>query len=172
MSTHSLCAFPLFLALLLLSAPATAGWSVGGGYFGHTAAHPGVITSLTYQPEARRLFVAADIGAYWHPRAQLGLFSEVRAGWAYSGERGYRFDASAGLGYLHSLIAAETVNFKNTGYPGLMPLVEVGFLGWDLEDVLDRPMHAGAALRVLGQYPVNTHWVVHPALTLTVTHAL
>jgi hypothetical protein len=154
---------------------AAAGWEVGGGYFGETIAHPGVVvvadrpvgSSSIAQP-----VVTFEVGTFWHPRATVGVLADAQVGLQLGADRGYSFRASAGLGYLHSFIAAETVNFANTGRPGLMPLVDVGAFGWTLQPDAARPARVDASLRLFGQYPVNHHLALHPALVVTLTRAL
>ncbi|MCB9744319.1 MAG: hypothetical protein H6741_13345 [Alphaproteobacteria bacterium] len=161
---------PATLLLLLLSGAARA--ELGGGYLGEAVTHPGALLRWETPLQARgphQLRVGAELGAYWHPRSHVGTFVDARVGWRRSTGAGYSPQLSLGLGYLHAFVAAEAANFSNTGRPALMPVLDLGVFGWELD--LGGPARLGLDLRVFGQYPVNHHRVVHPALVLTFSRA-
>ncbi len=158
--------------LLAVSTPAAASeWAAGGGYLGESIAHPGLVASVERRihPDAAPhiAIIAADLGVWWHPRAQWAPHADVRAGWRYDRGRGYSAELTVGVGYLHSFIAAETANFRNTGRPHLVVPVDIGLFGWTLGPEAAAPLRLATSVRVVWQYPVNTHAVVHPVLAIT-----
>lgn len=157
-------------ALLLIAASAEAApeSAVGGGYLGEMATHPGVTVFAERSYGAgERLVLAAEVGGYLHPRSHTAPFAAARVGWRHTANSGYSIGANAGAGYVHTFIAAETVNFDNRGYPGLLVLVDVEPIAWQRD-----AWRAAGGLRLLGLYPVNTHWVAHPALAFTLARSL
>lgn len=161
-------------SLLLPSTAQASDWSLGGGYIGETLTHPGVMGTIEHHRGSRDapgLLLLADLGVYWHPRANITPFGDIRVGRRIQVQGRYSIDLSAGFGYMHPFIAAETANFANNGRPAAMPLVELGLFGWQLSSEPDS-LRLLAAVRVFGQTPVNGHLVVHPALIVSITRSL
>jgi len=148
---------------------------VGGGYLGEAITHPGLVL-VVERPKLvaprLELFAAADVGAYWHPRAEAPLFIDARGGLRWLSKGRYSADASIGAGWMHAFIASETVNFDNRGRSAALFVVDVGFLGINLARDGAPELRLSSSLRFLVQYPVNNHAVLHPALTLMLTRAL
>ncbi len=168
-TTASVLIVTLSVPMVVHAAP----WRVGGGYLGEAITHPGAVLSVErpFPIAGRRLefFAVGDLGSYWHRRAEASLFLDVRGGLRLFSRGRYSADVSAGIGYMHAFIAAETVNFKNVGRPGMMPLFDLGFFGINLAAKGAPELRLASSLRLLWQYPVNNHAALHPVFTLTLT---
>jgi hypothetical protein len=150
-------------------------WAIGGGYLGETLTHPGIVGVVEYRitgQSRHQALLAADLGIYWHPRSQVAPHLDVRGGWRYVSKQRYSADLTVGVGYLRSYIAAETVNYSNTGRSQLLIPIDLGFFGWAVAPNSAHPMRIASSLRLLNVGPVNRHRVIRPALTLTLTRAL
>jgi len=104
----------LALSTLLLCAGVQAqiNYNVGGGYFGHTLTHPGIVLEgemeYMYSDNAS-LPIRLDVGFFVHPRNQTGLFLDLNAGFRRYFKSGLFLEESVGIGVLQSFLHSDGV---------------------------------------------------------------
>lgn len=130
------------------AAPAPAARSREGrhavsiAYLGYNFTWPGVEVSYGYRAvESRRslhaLVVGADLGTYFWPRHDTGLFLMPRIGWRGRHAVGLQGEVDFRIGYLHSFAAEESFGVVNgrvislgrVSYPMLIFGPQLG-VGW------------------------------------------
>lgn len=121
--------------------------------------HPGIMIGTEWklnQHPRRDVFLAANVGGYYHRWLSAGAFVQGEIGFRYGFPFGLSLEARAGLGYLHSFYPGEVYAYdeslgryaedSNTGYPSLLPSLGVA-LGYRLHRSPQAPV-----LQVLYQY--------------------
>jgi len=149
----------------------------GAGYFGDLVTHPGIYGVLKYpfrSSGARQGFVQVKAFNYYHLQNHVAFSLGVEVGFKVTGERGYFFDVSAGVGYLHTFLAGYTINMANWGRPNFMPSMGLTLLGWDLSKTeCALPLEIRfLGLSVSGQYPFNRLILPHLAVEMGLTRKL
>lgn len=147
-------------------------WRYTVGYLGELAFHPGVIAGVELPVRSRvgTIVVASNVGTYVHVRNHVGASIDVESGYRYTLRR-VTLDALAGIGYLHTFLAApvyevddagEVTRTTDLGRPSFMPMISVG-VGLALA-------RFAPYLRIVafGQYPFNRHLLPHAAVVLGV----
>lgn len=131
-------------------------------YLGYNFTWPGAEVGYTYRAveSPRRLHalaVGADLGTYFWPRHDAGLYLLPRIGWRGRHRIGLAGEADFRIGYLHSFVAGESFGVVDgrvesngrPGYPMLMFGPQIG-VGWFIARFGATPfVRAGA----LFQYP-------------------
>jgi len=149
----------------------------GAGYFGDLVTHPGIYALLKYpflSRGAHQGFVQIKSFSYYHFQNHVALSLGVEVGYKATGKRGYFFDVSMGVGYLHTFLAGYTINTANTGRPSCMPSMGITVLGWDLAKTkLALPLQIHfLRLSAFGQYPFNRLILPHLAVEIGLTGTL
>lgn len=137
------------IALLLsvtISIHAQSDINLGGGYFGHTLSHPGVVLEaeiVSTMSTNAALLARAGLGIYTHPRHDVGAFLEVDYGIRRQFQSGLFLEETIGLGVLASWLNSDgvyavaddgTVAAAGRRNPvDLMPSVSVG-IGYNYVD--------------------------------------
>lgn len=181
------------LSLLLLSGPLYAAeeqlvrrapsreleaWSISAAYFGEMVLHPGAVVgaerSLSrghrrYGVVAYGWFAEADLGSYWHARNSVAFFVLPQLGYRLVFPHGFRLEALAGAGYLHTFAdgkvyavgdAGQVQRVDDGGHPGLMLSAQLG-IGWDFTVDHHGPLSVFVRVGAFGQYPYNTAVLPH-----------
>jgi hypothetical protein len=146
--------------------------SFSAAYFGELIFHPGVMAGLEYRlidAEWGTLFATANLGSYVHVRNHVGVFLDSEFGYRFTYAGGYELEALAGLGYLHTFLAAPVYEVDDAGHvgrvfdagrPHFMPTFSLG-TGWRFERLA--PF---LRLQAFGEYPFNHQLLPHFALLL------
>lgn len=86
--------------------------NIGGGYFGHTLTHPGIVLEAELENmfgENASIPIRADLGFYVHPRNQYGLFFDLNAGFRQYFNSGFFVEESIGAGFLQAFLHSDGV---------------------------------------------------------------
>jgi len=172
LAASSLHASPARAAPSAVDEPAPPRLTFSLAYFGEFLFHPGAMGGVEYSLLDRpwgTLFVTGNLGLYVHVRNHVGVFVDSEFGYRHTFGSGYELEALAGLGYLHTFLAAPVYEVDDAGHvdkvvnggrPHIMPTFSVG-TGWRFE-------HVAPFLRVqaFGEYPFNRHLLMHFALLL------
>ncbi len=100
------------LALYTVTAGAQTRFNLGGGYFGHTLTHPGVVVEFEMEhsySERASLPVRIDLGAFVHPRSHYGLFLDVNTGFRQYFRSGLFVEEGIGAGIFQSWLHSDKV---------------------------------------------------------------
>ena len=136
--------------------------AVSLSYLGYNFTWPGVEVGYGFRAvesphRLHALVVGADLGTYYWPRHDAGLYLMPRLGWRGRHAVGLQGEADVRIGYLHSFVADESfgvvdgrvVGNGRPGYPMMMLGPQLG-VGWFLARWGVTPfVRAGA----LFQYP-------------------
>jgi len=173
--------------LLSLAAPVRAQQTLinaGGGYFGQTVTHPGLVLEL----EAERAFsekatlpIRLDLGFYAHPRNHYGLFLDVNAGFRRYFNSGLFLEESIGVGVLETFLNSDgTFSVEDDGTvtevspanpPDLMPSLTVG-LGYNLTQGSGKRNLIWIRPKIYWQFPHKTSSNYMMALQVGFTHTI
>jgi hypothetical protein len=146
--------------------------SFRAAYFGETIFHPGLMAGVEYRlldGDWGALFVTGNLGSYVHVRNHVGAFLDSELGYRFTYASGYQLEALAGLGYLHTFLAAPVYEVDAAGHvnrvfdagrPAFMPTFALG-TGWRFDKFA--PF---LRLQAFGQYPFNHQLLPHAALLL------
>jgi len=86
--------------------------NLGGGYFGQTLTHPGIVFEAELEhmfAEKASLPLRADLGFFVHPRNQYGLFLDLNAGFRRYLTSGLFLEEYVGVGILQSFVHSDGV---------------------------------------------------------------
>ena len=168
------------------TAPPTAGdagrpsrLAFSAAYLGELLLHPGLLLGAEYRlaparamsPRGVRLVLGGNVGSYVHVRNHVGVLADAELGVRYAFRSGLFAEGFAGVGYLHTFLAAPVYEVNAAGHaervtdlgrPAFMPVLSAG-AGYEQGDL------AGfARLETFGQYPFNQHLLPHFAVVLGV----
>ena len=174
--------FSLFIALISFMPVmrAQTNLSLGGGYFGHFATHPGLILEFEVEQlysEKASLPLRVDMGFYSQARYHDGIFLDVNYGLRRYFKSGLFLEESIGLGILQTRINSDAVykvddsgNATETGRfyaPDFMPSITLG-IGYQLSEqnrIWIRP-------KLFWQIPHKTSSNYHAAIQIGFSHQL
>jgi hypothetical protein len=148
-------------------------------YVGELVLHPGALVGIEYrlapasaaERGGTRLLLAANFGSYVHVRNHVGLFVDAELGVRHGFRSGVFVDAFAGLGYLHTFLAAPVYEVGAAGHvtrvtdfgrPAFMPVLGAG-TGYET-----RSLAVFLRAETFGQYPFNQHLLPHAAVLVGV----
>ena len=176
-----------FLLLLTL---AVIAWHINGqesqtripvnlSYFGHSILHPGI--EAGYENSFYGPFnFTVSIGTYVHQRNHSALFLNGGVNCRHTFSSGYSMEFGLGLGYLHTWQhGGKTYTVDNNGkvsektvfgFPGFMPTIKLGLLGWDLRKKTNIPLRINIDAIAFGQLPYNNYIMPHFALKAGATY--
>ena len=136
--------------------------SVEFSYLGYNFNWPGFQVGYSYRPlESRQrlqaLVVGVDVGSYYWPRHDIGVFILPRIGWRGRHRSGLQGEVNMAIGYAQSIVASESFDVVNgqvvsngrPSYPLLMFGPSLG-VGWFLPRWGVTPF---ARVGALFQYP-------------------
>ncbi len=86
--------------------------NIGGGYFGQTITHPGVVLEAELErmfSENASLPIRLDVGYFVHPRNHTGLFADLNAGFRRYYNSGLFLEEGVGIGVLQSFLHSDAV---------------------------------------------------------------
>jgi len=105
-----------FTALILIGltsgALAQTNINIGGGYYGQTITHPGIVLEAELEhmfSENSSIPIRADLGFYVHPRSHYGLFLDLNTGFRRYFNSGLFLEESVGVGILQSFLHSDGV---------------------------------------------------------------
>jgi len=157
---------------------------VGGGYFGHTVTHPGIV--LEYELEKHYSEKAStplrvNLGFYSHPRNHVGLFLDLNYGVRRTFASGLFVEQSIGVGVLETILNGEGVyetgedgtvgKVSRWNSPDLMPSITLG-LGYNLTRHSEKKNLIWIRPKISWQFPHKTTATFHPAVQVGFTHEL
>jgi hypothetical protein len=127
-----------------MAARAQTRLNLGGGYFGQTVTHPGLVLGFELEhsySERASLPIRFDLGAYVHPRSHYGLFLDANVGFRQYFNSGFFVEEGIGAGIFQSWLHSDQVyEVDDTGAvtetsrinpPDFMPSLTLG-LGYNL----------------------------------------
>jgi hypothetical protein len=92
--------------------------NIGGGYFGHTITHPGMLLEMEYETNISptlSLPLRVDVGYYSHPRNRNGLFIDAHYGFRRYFKSGLFLEESIGIGVLGSALNEDVFTVDGNG---------------------------------------------------------
>lgn len=178
----------IILSLIITAAMGTlraqTQFNLGGGYFGHTLSHPGIVLDLELEhryAEAASLPLYASLGAYVHPRNHYGTFLEVGTGYRQYLRSGLFFEERIGVGVLQTFVHTDAVyrvdesgqvsEGSRVNQPDFMPSVSLG-LGYDLSHDKEGMNLIWIRPKLYFQMPYKTGANYHLALQVGFTRTL
>ncbi len=174
----------LVLALAINGVKAQRHLNVGGGYFGHTLTHPGLVLEAEWErmySEGASLPLYVGLGAYIHPRNHYGVFLEAGAGFRQYLPSGLFFEERMGLGMLQTFLHSDGVyevddsgqvsEGSRVNSPDFMPSLSLG-LGYNFSQGEGRQNLLWLRPKLYFQMPHKTFANYHLALQLGFTHTL
>ena len=172
------------LAFAVTLAQAQKRIHVGGGYFGHTLSHPGLVleAELEHQFTAKAsLPVYAGLGAYLHPRNHYGLFLEAGFGFRQYLRSGLFLEERIGAGILQTFLHSDGVfevddsgqvtEGSRVNQVDFMPSVSLGW-GYDLSNGKEGRNLIWIRPKLYFQLPYKTTTNYHLALQVGYTRSL
>jgi hypothetical protein len=179
--------FIIFNLLLVLAASGTFAqrhFNVGGGYFGHTLTHPGLVVEVEWEQmytEKASLPLFVGAGAYLHPRNHYGVFLEAGAGLRQYLPSGLFFEERMGLGVLQTFLHSDAVyevdesgqvnEGSRSNQPDFMPSVSLG-LGYNFSQGEGKQNLLWIRPKLYFQMPHKTFSNYHLALQVGYTFTL
>ena len=158
--------------------------NVGGGYFGHTITHPGVVLEFEIEKrysEKASLPLRVDLGFYSHPRNHYGLFLDFNFGFRQYFKSGLFLEESIGIGILETILNSDGVyevdqegtvsKASRFNEPDLMPSITFG-IGYNLTKGSEKQNLIWLRPKIFWQYPHKTTSTFNPALQFGFTHQL
>jgi len=144
-------------------------------YLGELVFHPGALVGVEYRlaPAKRvaargwELSFASNLGSYVHVRNHVGMLIDAELGARYGFRSGVFVDGFAGVGYLHTFLAAPVYEVDAAGHaervtdlgrPAFMPVLSAGG-GYQT-----RTLAGFLRFETFGQYPFNQHLLPHVAV--------
>jgi len=156
-------------------ASASSRLAFSAAYLGELVFHPGALVGIEYRlaPAIRReargteLLFAPNLGSYLHVRNHLGFMADAELGVRHGFRSGVFVDGFAGVGYLHTFLAAPVYEVDALGHaervtdlgrPAFMPVLSAGG-GYQT-----RALAGFLRFETFGQYPFNQHLLPHVAV--------
>lgn len=158
--------------------------NIGGGYYGQTLSHPGVVLQAELEKmhtENASIPLRAELGFFVHPRSHYGLFLNVNAGFRKYFNSGLFLEESIGIGILQSFLHTEGV--YEVGDSGnvsdgsvvnpidFMPSLTLG-IGYNLSQGSGKQNLIWLRPQLYWQLPHKTTSTYNFALQLGFTHTL
>ena len=166
------------------SAIGQSNFSVGGGYFGHTATYPGVVFEAEWESvltDKASMPLRVDIGAYFHERYHTGIFADVNYGFRQYFKSGIYLEESVGAGVLVSFLSNdatyevddagevnETSGFSTVDF---MPSITLG-VGYNVTKNRDVANYVWFRPKLFWQYPHKTTSTYNFAVQVGYTHTI
>ncbi len=173
--------FFMTTALLLQAVDARAGSqptpsaAVSVSYFGEALTHPGVAASFDLgllETSALRLSFSPEVVGYVHPRNHGALLVTPRLGARLTSPEGFFGELLLGAGWMEDWV--DGVVYERGDDGGVEQVAATGRarfvlrgsvgLGADFRRIDGKPVAWFLRLVVLGETPVNTHWLAHVAV--------
>jgi hypothetical protein len=159
-------------------------FNLGGGYFGHTFTHPGLVLEAELEhsfSERASLPVRFDLGAYVHPRSHFGLFLDANVGFRQYFKSGLFVEEAIGAGILQSWLHSDQVyevddagvvhETSRINPPDFMPSLTLG-LGYNLTRGAGKRNLIWLRPKVYWQVPYKTTSTYNFAVQVGVTRTL
>lgn len=172
----------MMMALSLISAQSRI--NVGGGYFGHTITHPGLVFEMEYETNissTMSLPFRIDLGFYTHPRNHNGLFLDFNYGFRRYFKSGLFLEQSFGLGVLATALNNDVFTVDKDGKvsetsklntPQLTPTVTLG-LGYNITKQKENSLNLiWLRPKITWEIPHKTNASFSPALQIGFTHQI
>lgn len=170
--------------MLLSSLNAQSRLNIGGGYFGETITHPGLVFEMEYETNVSptmSLPFRLDLGFYSHPRNHNGLFIDASYGFRRYFKSGFFLEESIGIGVLGSAINTDVFTVDENGNvsegsklnaPQFMPSLTVG-IGYNLTKKNENSLNLiWLRPKIYWQFPHKTTASYSPALQIGFTHQI
>ena len=177
-----------WLSILMLSVFGTTyaqtNFNIGGGYFGQTITHPGVVLEFEVEKmysQKASLPLRIDVGFYSHPRNHNGLFLDLNIGFRRYYKSGLFLEESIGIGILETILnsdgvyevdkegsVSETSRFNE---PDFMPSVTIG-IGYNLSKNSEKQSLIWFRPKIFWQYPHKTSSTFNPVIQFGFTKTL
>ena len=174
----------IMLTAIITSSKAQTRINIGGGYFGQTATHPGIVLEYEMErmySEKASLPVRFDAGFYSHPRNHYGIFADVSIGFRRYFKSGLFLEESIGIGVLETAINSDGIYSVDdngnvtevSGFnpPDLMPSITLG-IGYNLTKGSSTQNLLWFRPKIYWQYPHKTSSTFNPAIQLGFTHTI
>jgi hypothetical protein len=176
--------FVCSMALVAQSYAQQTRFNLGGGYFGNTVTHPGLVLEFESEriiSDKASLPVRVDLGFYVHPRNHSGLFVDVSYGFRRYFKSGFFLEESIGFGILETFVNSDgTFSVDENGTatetssanpPDFMPSITLG-LGYNLTKDSGKSNLIWLRPKLSWQIPEKTSSVYHPAIQVGFTHTI
>jgi hypothetical protein len=176
----------LTLSLLLISGGtfAQTNYNIGGGYFGQTVTHAGIVLEGEMEKmysENACIPIRLDLGFYVHPRNHSGLFLDLNAGFRRYFKSGLFLEESIGVGILGSFLHSDGVyevdesgtvtEAPRSNPPDFMPSLTLG-IGYNLTQGSEKQNLIWLRPKIYWQIPHKTTDTYNFAVQLGFTHSL
>lgn len=174
----------IMLAVIFTVSKAQTRTNIGGGYFGHTLTHPGIVLEFELEKlfsEKASLPLRLDAGFYSHLRNHYGLFIDLSFGFRRYFKSGLFLEESIGIGVLEAIINSDGVyNVDDNGNvteasrfnpPDLMPSITLG-IGYNLTKNSGTMNLVWFRPKIYWQYPHKTSSTFNPAVQVGFTHTI
>lgn len=157
--------------------------NLGGGYFGHTITHPGVVLEFELekmQSEKMSLPMRFNLGYYHHPRYHDGMFFDFNFGTRRYFENGLFIEQSIGIGVIETIMNEDVFEVDDNGNvskasrfnePDFMLSITLG-LGYNLTKKKESFNALWIRPKVFWQVPYKKSAVFHPVVQFGFTHRL
>lgn len=165
-------------------------------YFGESMTHPGYRFGAEYQLSGKvstrtkrngitinrkyELLLKGNLGNYYHFRNHTGLLLDADVGFRYIRKKGFKYEASLGVGYLHTFLQgdayavtdySEVEKVPLAGQSNFSCLISWG-IGRDYSFKYGKPWAWHIRNVLFMQYPFGSRCLWHSALELGVTYYL
>lgn len=150
----------------------------GGGYFGHTLTHPGVVLEFEIEnmySEKASMPLRIDVGYYSHPRNHNGVFLDINYGFRRNFKSGLFLEESIGIGALATFLNAggvfevdetgkvtEVSKFNTVDF---MPSLTLG-IGYNLTKNTEKQTLIWVRPKIYWQYPHKTTSTFNPVIQI------
>jgi hypothetical protein len=174
----------IIIGLSFSSLHAQSRLNMGGGYFGQTITHPGIVFEIEYETNVSTnmsLPLRLDLGFYHHPRNHDGLFFDVNYGLRRYFKSGLFLEESIGIGVLGSAINTNVFSVDHNGIVSegsklnplqFMPSLTLG-IGYNLSNKNKESLNLiWLRPKILWQYPHKTTASFSPAIQIGFTHQI
>lgn len=179
----------LYIIALSILAVATGAFAqtnfnIGGGYFGQTVTHPGIVLEAELEKtfsDRASIPIRVDLGFYVHPRNHYGLFLDLNAGFRRYFESGLFLEESIGIGILQPFLHSDGVfqvdesgivsEASRVNPPDLMPSLTLG-LGYNLTKDSGKQNLIWLRPKIYWQMPYKTTSTYNFAVQVGFTHTI
>ena len=174
----------IIISTTLISLNAQSRINIGGGYFGQTVTHPGIVIEMEYETNVSStmsLPLRVDLGFYNHPRNHTGLFIDANYGFRRYYKSGLFLEESIGIGVLGSAINTDVFKVDDNGVVSetsklnplqLMPSITLG-IGFNLTKSNEKSMNLiWIRPKISWEYPHKDTASFSPALQIGFTHQI
>jgi hypothetical protein len=177
-----ICLFIITLSVIGITSAQT-NVNIGGGYFGHTVSHPGIVLEFELEKmftENASLPLRIDAGFYSHPRNHNGYFLEVNYGYRRYFKSGLFLEESIGVGVLATVLNNEVFEVNDEGVAtevskfnvvDFMPSLTLG-IGYNLTKKSDTQNLIWLRPKIFWQFPHKTTSTWNPVVQFGFTHTI